>query len=151
MILSPDWVAGFVDGEGCFYIGIYKHPEMTVGYQVLPEFRIVQHYKNIKVLYSLKRFFGYGVVRKNHDDRYELIIRDTNQLIKVVEFFQKHPLKTTKNIDFKKFAKVVRWMQEGKHLTKEGLKKIVETAMEMNTQNKESAVDILKQLDGETG
>ncbi|RLC54843.1 MAG: endonuclease, partial [Chloroflexota bacterium] len=22
MDLSPDWVVGFVDGEGCFYVGI---------------------------------------------------------------------------------------------------------------------------------
>jgi len=151
MDLSPDWVVGFVDGEGCFYVGLYKHPEMTVGYQVLPEFRIVQHYKNINVLYSLKKFFGYGVVRKNHDDRYELRIRDINQLIVVVDFFQKHPLKTTKNVDFRKFAKVVRWMQKGKHLTIEGLEEIVKTSMEMNRQNKMSAVQILEELKRETG
>ena len=72
MTLSPDWVVGFVDGEGCFYIGINEHPEMSAGYQVLPEFRVVQHERDIQVLYGLKEFFKSGVVRKNHDDRYEL-------------------------------------------------------------------------------
>ena len=36
MTLSPDWVVGFVDGEGCFYIGINEHPEMSAGYQESP-------------------------------------------------------------------------------------------------------------------
>ena len=85
MDLSPDWVVGFVDGEGCFYVGINPHPEMGVGYQVLPEFRIVQHQRNIQVLYALKRFFRCGVVRRNRDDRYELRIRRLSCLQQVVE------------------------------------------------------------------
>ena len=41
--LSPDWVVGFVDGEGCFFVGINRQPSMKIGWQVLPEFRVVQH------------------------------------------------------------------------------------------------------------
>jgi hypothetical protein len=43
MELSPDWVVGFVDGEGCFHVSITRHPSMKIGYQVLPEFVVVQH------------------------------------------------------------------------------------------------------------
>ncbi len=32
---------GFVDGEGCFYVGINPHPEMSSKFQVLPEFTVV--------------------------------------------------------------------------------------------------------------
>ena len=115
MEISPDWVVGFVDGEGCFYVGINEHPEMKVGYQVLPEFRVVQHEKDIQVLYALKEFFRCGVVRRNHEDRFEMRIRKLECLLNVVEFFEKHPLKTKKNVDFKKFARIVRWMKEEKH------------------------------------
>ena len=146
MELSPDWVVGFVDGEGCFYIGVQKSPSLKVGYQVLPEFRIVQHQRDIQILYALKRFFRCGVVRKNHGDRYELRIRKLNCLLEVVEFFQNHPLKTKKNVDFKRFARVVRWMKEGRHLTKEGLIEIVETALRMNTANRPKLLKILKEL-----
>ncbi len=43
MNLDPHWVVGFVDGEGCFHIGINPHAEMKAGHQVLPEFTVVQH------------------------------------------------------------------------------------------------------------
>jgi len=29
--LNADWIVGFVDGEGCFHIGISKHPEVSFG------------------------------------------------------------------------------------------------------------------------
>jgi hypothetical protein len=32
--LSPAWVVGFVDGEGCFFVGINRQPSMRVGWQV---------------------------------------------------------------------------------------------------------------------
>ena len=146
MELSPDWVVGFVDGEGCFYVGINKHPEMSTGYQVLPEFRIVQHAKDIQILYALKRFFKCGVVRVNHDDRFELRIRKLEHLKSIVAFFEKHSLKTKKNTDFKKFARIVRWMHEGKHLEKDGLIEIVELAMQMNRAEKTNAQSILSDL-----
>jgi hypothetical protein len=146
MHLTQDWVVGFVDGEGCFFIGINKQPEMSIGYQVLPEFRIVQHDKDIQILYALKKFFQCGVVRKNHEDRYELRIRKLDCLIKVVEFFEKHPLHTKKNVDFKKFARIIRWMKEGQHLTVEGLINIIKTSSEMNRSEKPKANKVLAEL-----
>ena len=146
MELAPDWVVGFVDGEGCFYVGINEHPEMKVGFQVLPEFRIVQHEKDIQVLNALKRFFRCGVVRRNHDDRFELRIRKIDCLLNVVKFFEKHSLKTRKNADFKKFARIVRWMHEEKHMTIDGLVDIIETDCTMNRSDKPKAAEILKKL-----
>ena len=146
MNLTHDWVVGFVDGEGCFFVGINKQPEMSLGYQVLPEFRIVQHEKDIQILYALKKFFRCGVVRRNHEDRFELRIRKLNCLIKVVEFFEKHPLQTKKNADFKKFARIIRWMKEGKHLTADGLINIIKTSSAMNRSDKPKANEILAEL-----
>jgi hypothetical protein len=146
MELDPNWVVGFVDGEGCFYVGITAHPEMTVGYQVLPEFRVVQHECDLQVLYALKRFFRCGVVRRNHEDRQELRIRKFSCLQQVVDFFERHPLKTKKNADFKKFARIIRWMAKEDHLTREGLIKIIELSLSMNRADKAKAQEILKQL-----
>ena len=146
MNLKPDWVVGFVDGEGCFYVGINRNRTMKTGYQVLPEFRIVQHKRDIQVLYALKKFFGCGVVRKNHDDRYELRIRKRSCLKKVIEFFEKHPLKTKKNVDFKKFRRIILKMERGEHLTKDGLIEIIKIAMKMNTGNHERLRETLKEI-----
>ena len=151
MELSPDWVVGFVDGEGCFYVGINRHPEMSVGYQVLPEFRVVQHERDVQILYALKRFFGAGVVRRNRDDRQELRIRELKALTRVVEFFEKHPLKTKKHVDFRRFARIIHKMEQGKHLTLEGLIEIIEISLQMNRAEKEKAREILRELKAAAG
>ena len=54
--LDANWVVGFVDGEGCFYVGINKMPKMTLGYQVIPEFRVVQHQRDENPLQTLKKY-----------------------------------------------------------------------------------------------
>lgn len=146
MELSPEWVVGFVDGEGCFHVSILRHPEMAAGYQVLPEFVVVQHKRDIQILYALKRFFRCGVVRVNHGDRYSYRVRKLEHLEKICDFFMKHPLKTKKHIDFRKFRKIVLLMKEKKHLTKEGLKEVIEIAMEMNTSERPSLEKIKKDL-----
>ena len=132
--LEAQWVVGFVDGEGCFFIGINPHPDMKVGNQVLPEFTVVQHERDIQLLYALKRFFGCGVVRRNHADRMAYRVRDVNHLReRIIPFFEKHPLKTRKRQDFIKFRKVLLLMQRGEHLKTEGLERIRVIASQMNT------------------
>lgn len=140
-------MVGFVDGEGCFFVGINPHPEMSIGYQVLPEFRVVQHERDVQVLYALKRFFQGGTVRRNHGDRWELRIRKLDGLRKVVGFFENHPLKTKKQIDFLKFRRILGRMEEGSHLTREGLREIVRIAREMNTGQREKLQEILEVLE----
>src|SRR5262249_17163056 len=73
--LEAEWVTGFVDGEGCFHVGINPHPDMRVGFQVLPEFTIVQHERDVQLLHSIKAFFGCGVVRTNHAARMAFRVR----------------------------------------------------------------------------
>lgn len=135
--LSADWVVGFVDGEGCFFVGINRQPSMKLGWQVLPEFRVVQHQKDVAILEQLQRFFGFGLVTTNHGDRKELRVRGADQLNKIVVFFKAHPLKTVKRSSFECFAEVIAIMNRGEHLTEEGLQRIKALASRMNrgTQN----------------
>ena len=126
MKLNPYWVSGFVDGEGTFYVGINKNETMSNKFQVLPEFRVVQHKKDIKVLYALKEFFKSGVVRVNHDDRYELRIRSLECINNyVIPHFDKFKLMTNKKFDFIKFKKIINLINQKQHLQIEGLKKII--------------------------
>ena len=132
--LESQWVVGFVDGEGCFFIGLNKNPEMTLGFQILPEFCVVQHQRDEQILYALKKFWGFGVVRKNHGDRLCYRVRGINNLNKtIVPFFEKHSLKTKKKIDFLKFRKVLQLIEKKQHLTIQGLLEIDAIRLEMNT------------------
>ena len=130
--LDPEWVAGFVDGEGCFHVSINRQPKMSTGWQVLPEFRIVQHQKNEAILERLQRFFKAGKVMVNHGTRKELRIRKLDDLKKVAAFFQKHQLLTRKHEDFEMFVEVLSMIEREEHLTHEGLTRIAELCWRMN-------------------
>nr|UDP55548.1 putative LAGLIDADG homing endonuclease [Schizostauron trachyderma]UDP55621.1 putative LAGLIDADG homing endonuclease [Schizostauron trachyderma] len=134
MDLNAQWIVGFVDGEGCFHIGINRNQEMKLGIQVLPEFTVVQHQVDEQVLYALKAYFGCGVVRKNHGTRLCYRVRGHENLrSKIIPFFEKHQLKTRKRIDFAKFRKVVLLMEKKEHLSQDGLEKIRQIKQTMNS------------------
>ncbi len=131
--LEAQWVVGFVDGEGCFFVGINPHSEMTSGFQVLPEFTVVQHQRDVQLLYALKQFFGCGVVRTNHGDRMAYRVRGLDHLNqRIISFFEQHPLKSRKRVDFAKFRTILRLMNEGQHLNRDGIEKIRKIAAGMN-------------------
>ncbi len=133
MELDAQWIVGFVDGEGCFHVGINSHPEMTAGFQVLPEFSVVQHERDVQVLHALKAYFGCGVVRKNNGDRMAWRVRGHEHLSKnIVPFFEKHPLKTRKRVDFIKFREIVNLMNQGEHLSRDGVERIRTITEQMN-------------------
>ena len=133
MKLEPQWVVGFVDGEGCFHVSINKHNEMTAGYQVLPEFTVVQHQRDVQVLHALKAYFGCGVVRKNHGDRMAYRVRSIQHLDNIiVPFFEKHSLKTKKRVDFLKFRRIMQMIRNGDHLNQDGIEEIRSIKDQMN-------------------
>ena len=137
MMLDAQWITGFTDGEGCFHVSINPHKEMSVGYQVLPEFTVVQHQRDIQILHALKKYFKCGVVRTNHGDRYAYRVRGIEHLAStIIPFFEKHSLKTKKNLDFLAFRDVLRMMQQKKHLTKEGILPIQKISSTMNRNRK---------------
>ena len=133
MNIDAGWVTGFVDGEGCFHVGINPHRDIKAGYQVLPEFTVVQHKRDAQVLHGLKAYFGCGVVRTNHGDRLAYRVRSLEHLLqRIVPFFVKHPLKTKKHVDFQKFRDVLLLMEKGEHLHPDGIERIRHIAAAMN-------------------
>ena len=149
--LNANWVTGFVDGEGCFHIAISKLPKMTLGWQVLPEFRVVQHQRDEVLLYKFIDFFEFGNVVVNHGDRKEFRVRGLENLNKIVEFFKKNPLQTSKQQDFEIFSKVIQMMNNKEHLTNVRLHKIANLASKMNrkvSRNLESS-ETIRQTSGD--
>ena len=121
--LDAKWIVGFTDGEGCFHISINKIPTMSLGWQVLPKFRIVQHEKNEAVLFKIKNYFGFGNIKINrtdyHGTRKEFRVRGLENLNKLIKFFQENSLNTLKKKDFEIFSEVIKLMNDKEHLTKE--------------------------------
>lgn len=134
MQIQKDWISGFVDGEGCFSVGINPNKAATLKVQVLPEFVVVQHKRDVKILYGLKEFFKCGYVKKNHGDLMCYIVRNLSHLLNIIiPFFEKNPLITTKKYNFLRFRWIVQSMVFKKyHLTSAGLEKIVAVNKKMN-------------------
>ena len=137
--LDDKWIVGFVDGEGCFHVSINRNEKMTLGWQVLPEFRVVQHEKNQNILECLRTYFGFGSVVVNHGDRKEFRVRKLDDLNKIIKFFNENKLRTTKINDFGYFSEIIDMMNSGEHLIFEGLLKIEKILPKMNRQIKRSS------------
>jgi len=73
------------------------------------------------------------VVRVNHGDQMAYRVRGLNHLAeKIVPFFEKHLLRSTKHVDFLKFRDVILLIQRGEHLKPDRIEKIRAIASKMN-------------------
>ena len=135
MKLTPDWICGFVEGEGSFVISISKIKSSKFE-QVRLFFKVTQHMKNIQVLYALKSFFGVGIVKRQSKEPKEIwefvVSRFEHLSTKIIPFFEKHKMHSSKKFDFLRFRKVALLMARKEHLTQEGIKKIQLIAKRMN-------------------
>ena len=89
VIKDPYWLAGFVNGEGCFSIDIVKYSAYKSGYQVRLIFRITQHIRDEKLMQSLVEFFGCGIVEpysKGNAVNY-CVLKISDILLKIMPFF----------------------------------------------------------------
>lgn len=129
MTLSNDWIVGFVDGEGCFSFSLIRNDSLRFGYQIQGEFTVVQHKRDIELLYKLKEHFGCGAVGVNHGDRYHYRVKNLNLFLTVIiPYFEKHQLQTNKQQQLPVFKEICLGLHKKEHFKKEGfdrLKKLV--------------------------
>jgi hypothetical protein len=59
-ILHPSWLAGFVNGEGCFLVSIVKSAGNKTGYQIALRFSISQHNRDRLLIKSIVEYLGCG-------------------------------------------------------------------------------------------
>ena len=78
-IFNPYWVVGFVDGEGCFSVGVFKNKSLRLGYQVQLEFSITQHKRDHDLLLQFIEFFGCGYVPPDGPLKFKYIVRDLSK------------------------------------------------------------------------
>lgn len=145
------WIVGFVDGEGCFSSPIYRCHKMTLGWQVRPEFAVVQGASSRDVLEELRRFFECGKIfinrrRDNHkEDLFRYCVQRYGDLVEViVPFFRENSLRTSKKLNFEKFSTILEMMGDRKHLSIEGMIEIAKIAETMNHRKPSELLRILR-------
>nr|AAA82635.1 DNA endonuclease I-CpaI [Lobochlamys segnis]AAL34374.1 unknown [Lobochlamys segnis]ALO21041.1 putative LAGLIDADG homing endonuclease [Lobochlamys segnis] len=138
MDINPQWITGFVDGEGCFSVSILRNNSLRYGHQLQPEFVVTQHKLDANVLYALKDYFKVGSVVVNHGERLCYKVKNIDHFITVIiPFFEKHELKTKRRIEFLRFRKICLLLKAGRHLeSQEGFEKVLDLAKKLRINEK---------------
>jgi hypothetical protein len=129
------YIAGYVDGEGCFSIAVQRNPTCRIGFQLLPEFHVSQNGERREVLELIQQRLGCGYMKPNskRDRALVYVVRERRALLdSVTPFFEQVSLISSKRLDFEKFAQVVWEMERGRHLTAQGFIDLLDLALSMN-------------------
>lgn len=99
------YIAGYVDGEGTFHVAVQKNPWVRSVWQLVPEFHVSQNPERRQVLDLIALRLGCGRIRENHcgsrDKSLVYVVRKRSDLLdKVIPFFERQPLLSTKQEDF---------------------------------------------------
>ena len=134
---DPNWISGFAEGEGCFFISVYKSPGSKLGLAVQLVFRLTQHSRDLELLKTIKEFFACGRVEKRNKEACDFTVNSIKDFeLKIVPFFLKYRLQGSKCLNFQDFNKVVKIMKNKGHLTRDGLETIKDIKGGMNTARK---------------
>jgi hypothetical protein len=124
---------------------------MTLGWQVQPQFSVVQGATSRSALEGLVEFFGCGriYVNQRRDNHREAVLRYCVQRLddqrsRIDPFFASHPLQTQKQESFVKFGAILELMAERRHLTRSGLIAIAELVETMNHKKPSQCLRILR-------
>ena len=147
--ISDDYLVGFVEGEGMFYIGIVRSPETKTGWQVIYFFKVSQNPSGRRVLEYFQKRFSCGYVKQNSqkdmtDKSLAYVVRDLPSLRdKIIPFFEGKL--HIKQQTFEKFKRVIEIVADKVHLTKEGITEVLEIAYSMNTQKRRVSKETILQ------
>jgi len=134
-IPDPNWIAGFVTGEGNFDVRINLQSSNKIGYRVQLRLRISQHERDIKLMECLSKYLGSGKIYKYPGkSAVVLTIFNFSDITNIIiPFFDKNPLLGIKLLDYLDWCKIAKLINEGSHLTLEGFKSIRQISSQMNT------------------
>jgi hypothetical protein len=140
--LNPYYVTGFTDGEGCFSVSVSTNLRYKTGYRVKAAFHIGLHIRDIALLEQIQLFFGVGNITKLGAESVQFRVSGLEDLKVIMNHFDKYPLVTNKQSDYLLFKKVVYIMEQGIHLTIEGLNKIMSIKAVLNKQEISDGLNI---------
>jgi LAGLIDADG endonuclease len=129
-VLNPNYIVGFVDGEGCFSITFNKNGNRLPEVRLLFEIELREDDESI--LRDIQVTLGCGMIYRLDYARYAKwrphvkykVGNFTDIYDKIIPFFQRHPLQAKKRFDFVKFCQAAGLIKAKQHLTPQGIAKI---------------------------
>ena len=146
----PDYISGYVDGEGCFTVTFNAKAKALLGWELRPSFSVSQNEDRRQVLDIIREYFGCGYIRRDYADKtVKFEVRDHDELMtKVIPHFERFPLLSKKQKDFELFRSICKLIDETQHLNRDGFVNILQLAYRMNGSGKRKRTkeEIIKRL-----
>jgi len=128
--LNDYWLAGFSDADASFQIKLVNQKDKGK-IEVRLNFQIDQ--KQSELLLVIKRFFGGYIGYRKSQDTYYYGSTSFGSAKKVIEYFDRFHLLSSKHVNFLKWRKAYVLILNREHLTDSGLKKITNIKKTMNS------------------
>jgi hypothetical protein len=142
-VLPPDYVAGFIDGEGSFSVCINKQKTTRSGIEVRPEFAIELRADDREILERIMVTIGCGKIYDCSYERYgwfphtKYRISSYKLLVEyLIPFLDQNPLQAKKAETYRLFRQIVLMVHHKEHLTQKGMQKIRELRQEIRKNGK---------------
>lgn len=130
-VISPWYIVGFVDGEGCFAITLSKHATKKTGIDASLCFEIELRGDDRPILELIQKRLDCGRIVDLKYDRYgwkphvKFVVKKLDDILfKVIPFFKSFNLQGKKGKDFLLFCQAAKLFKEKKHLTFEGIEEL---------------------------
>jgi hypothetical protein len=139
--LNHHFIAGFVTGEGSFYITISKKAQVVCGFSVKVRaddtelikdiWRVLGFAGNIHHIASSRYQYKWDSVHRH--DATLLIVRSLSDLTQhIIPFFDQYPLRGQKRRNYELWKQAVDMLNRGEHFTAEGLGQLYEIKDKIN-------------------
>lgn len=135
VIKSPLWLAGFIEGEGCFYIKIKKGNNNIVK-QISLNFSISQHSRDLYLMNIIKDYLNCGLIEKvstRPNCVTFVVYKYLDILEKIIPLLNINPLLGVKSLDFKDFCKAASIIENNSPITQKGINEILRIKKGMNS------------------
>ena len=125
--LSPYYITGFTDAEGCFSILCTRNKKLKMGWRLQVSFQIHLHQKDRELLEKIRvALGGVGEIYDSGSKGSVFVVYSPLDLAStIIPHFEEYPLITQKRADFELFKQVVHIMNNKEHLTPEGFKRVL--------------------------
>ncbi len=94
-IKDPEWLSGFVSGDGSFLVKLRKISTFKVGFQVVLVLQITQNERDKELLETIRSYFGNGGIERVSSTSSALNFKISSFSFiyeKIIPFFRQHPI-----------------------------------------------------------
>lgn len=119
-VLNPNWVSGFVAGDGSFTLGLRKSKLESKALGLYFNFSVIQHSKDYELIKLFILFFNCGNISTRINEkttRCDYYVQNLESIIKnIIPHFDKYPLENIKELDFLDFKTILNMIWNKEHL-----------------------------------